>query len=161
MFSHNANLEGFLIDHLSCALLDHINEREWEITNWIFMTEYMYIPEECNPLLITRLLFPILFSPPKKKCCSLSTRAQRIRVLRFWGASNTFFFPFLLLLWRSQLDKHASPSPAGNPEKEKNATVKVLMKSKLLMWLVKLQMIWRIPRLSEDDIMNLLWIESN
>ena len=33
MFSHNANLEGFLIDHLSCALLDHINEREWEITN--------------------------------------------------------------------------------------------------------------------------------
>lgn len=30
-------------------------------------------------------------------------------------------------------------------KKKKNATAKVLMKSKLLMWLVKLQMIWRIP----------------
>lgn len=82
----------------------------------------------------------------KKKCCSLPTRARRIRVLRFCGAWNTFFFQLLLLLlfWQSQPYKHASQSSDGNPEKKKNATAKVLMKSKPLMWSVKLRMIWRI-----------------
>lgn len=56
--------------------------------------------------------------------------------------SSSFF-------WQSELDKHASQSLPGNPEKKKkkkdNATAKVLMKSKPLMWSVKLRMIWRIP----------------
>lgn len=57
-----------------------------------------------------------------------------------------FFSPlrFLFFLLQSELDKHASLSLPANPEKKDNATAKVLMKSKPLMWSVKLRMIWRI-----------------
>lgn len=139
MFSHNANLEGFHIDHLSCALLDHINEREWEITNWIFMTEYMYILEEFHPRLDNEAIVPHLVLCARKKkrvffAHYTSSVHQRLKVSRCFK----YFF-----LQQSELDKHASQSLPGNPQKD-NATAKVLMKSKPLMWSVKLRMIWRI-----------------
>lgn len=76
------------------------------------MTEYMYILEEIHPLLITRPLFPRLVLRAEKEWFVLSTQPRRIGVLRFRDASNTF-------LQQSELDKHASQSPPGNPEKKK------------------------------------------
>ncbi len=92
-------------------------------------------------LLITRLLFPILFFAPKK-----SVVHSRHKLSAFVSQGFEMLQILSPSFFSNQCETNMSLSHCLLIQKKKdNATAKVLMKSKPLMWSVKLWMIWRIP----------------